>query len=129
MNAAASFGRRDALDAVPADFVTEARNRGEFDRRGTVDNSVLVQSIDPVEEAGIGRGEVADEQAGVVAAFAGADFDDHDGFLKDMRKGMAGQRAAKVNFRAGYPSPSCGGLCQIRCLWSSGGVALPVNHS
>jgi hypothetical protein len=56
MNAAASFGRRHALDAMAADFVTEAGDCGEFDRCSTIDDPVLVQSIDPVEETGIGRG-------------------------------------------------------------------------
>jgi hypothetical protein len=86
VDAAAPLGRRPALDAVAADFMPKASDRRELYRRCAIDHVVVVQSAEFVEETSISGGEVADEQAGVVAAFAGADFDDHDEFLKDMRK-------------------------------------------
>jgi len=56
VDAAPPLGRRHALDAMAADFVTEASDYGELDRCSTIDDPVLVQSIDPVQETGIGRG-------------------------------------------------------------------------
>lgn len=103
MDATPPLGRRHALDAVAADFVAKAGDRGELYSRRAIDQAVVVQSTDLAEKAGIASGEIADEQACVVAAFAGADFDDHDRFLKDMRKGWLaeeppGQLSRKVSF-------------------------------
>jgi hypothetical protein len=102
VDAAPPLGRWHALDAMAADFMTKAGDRGELYGRCAIDRATVVQSAEVVEKTGICDGEIADEQASVAAAFAGADFDDHDGFLKDMRKGWLveeppGQLSRKVS--------------------------------
>ena len=77
MDPAAPFGRRHALDAVTADLVAKAGNGRELERRRALDADELVQSAMAIEQAPIGAGQILDEQAAIVAAFAGADFDDH----------------------------------------------------
>ena len=73
----APFRRRDALDAVHADLVGEARRKalGRDDyRRGRRVHAV--QSACSVELAGIDGGDFAGEQDGVATAFSGVDLDD-----------------------------------------------------
>ena len=77
MDPAAPFGRRHALDAMAADLVAKAGNGCELERRRALDADELVQSAMAIEQAHIGAGQILDEQAAIVAAFAGADFDDH----------------------------------------------------
>lgn len=77
MNPAAPLGRRHALDAVAADLVAKAGNGRELERRRALDADEPVQSAMAIEQAPIGAGQILDEQAAIVAAFAGADFDDH----------------------------------------------------
>jgi hypothetical protein len=77
VDAAAPFGRRDALDAVAAGLVAEAGERRELERGRARDEPQPVQSAVAIEQAAIGRGEIGDEQAGIIAAFAGANFDNH----------------------------------------------------
>jgi hypothetical protein len=77
VDAAAPFGRRDALDAVAAGLVAEAGQRRELERGRALDEAQPVQSAMPIEQAAISGGEIGDEQTGIIAAFAGANFDNH----------------------------------------------------
>jgi len=97
MHPAAPFGRGNALDAVAADFVAEAGKGREFERRCALDAAELVQSAVPIEQADIGCGQILNEQAAIVAAFAGADFNDH-GRSRDVRGGSWAAGAATSAF-------------------------------
>lgn len=69
---------RDALNSLPSSFVDEAwywfiqRND-----RGTLFEVYAVQSIAGSEHPCVGFGKIGDEEFGVGAAFASANFDSH----------------------------------------------------
>lgn len=78
MHPSPSIADRHPLDAMASDLVAESFDGlVEFDGGCAVHEYGAVQSAASVEEAAVGCGELGDEEAGVVAAFAGADLDYH----------------------------------------------------
>jgi hypothetical protein len=107
------------LDAVAADLVAEAGKRREFDRRRALDAAQLVQSAVAIEQADISKGQILDEQAAIVAAFAGADFNDH-GRSRDVRGGSWAAGAATSAFaqeeKPGHGAPMTEELALVQPL-------------